>query len=1230
MKIVAKCNKFSVETSECRRCAAPAAKISAAALLCLVLLVLAGMLPGSRCFADTRDLTKKNLIYMAYDDSGSMYRDLSNKDGFHPLDRWSQAKYALEVFSSMMLDKDEIYIFPLQEYGRRDAEVPEDDEDRSIHLLGTSGPEERKNQIETHEFWYGQNTAYHSVKMAYEELEKAAGDENTERWLVILTDGAFDRDIDENGETVGDDNYRIPKSELDSRFSKYAKSGVNVVFLRIFDDNETEDGKGKKDETPTNKPDEGIYVYEAAKSEDTLKRLNEISNLIFKRQELSGNGHLSAGKGGVDINVDAPIGQLVVFAQGKDISVGDLTCGAGSVQAADSITIGTPQFPSGGADGKLKGSTSWTPANLERNEELGCTLATFDLSADPQIGQMHVSVSDTSNLSVYVRPAVKPQVVIIQDGKEFAPGDTLIEGEAELSVQLVNSVTGEVLDTSSDLLSSIRYDGIEVNGIPLEADKDRMTLTLSGDEPVTVTGSVTIEQSSYDLEETVFQVRNYEGLGELSLQGKANEDTTGLYQAMQGGESPAAVVFEIMKDGSPIEAEYSKAAKVDAKSSDSLLKVDPVYNAAENKWELHISCKDTEALFREEKTATVTLKAEAGVKTQDEEKTAKDSWDITFTDPDYVGDIQLEVVSQKLDGQDISRLVADRVLETEPCITFSISEKGRDGNVTPQNAKTGISSDQEKNGVSFKDPEYNEETGLYEVYLICGSENIDSLPHEGTSVSIGYILTAAVTRGDTKKDADPYEGTLSFIDPLYVPESGFALSVEPEDGISLVYQDLKKDPDSAGVFTVSALNDGKVLPAELKEKVSLNVEAKNEEALTFDVTQGDGCTWTVKPKLKEDYVPDFSDGSVSLPVSFKAELARSGENKPYTAKASGTVRLDMAENGVKVTISDPDAYSMRTIPRSEEDALAGDNFMDVQVTKDDQPLTPEEWQSFELTGDIRFFTKKKKELTEEEAAKTAGFHLTSQTDPEGSGFRIYLWADSDDLIKWGSITLYPGFTWRYVDYGVAGEEATERGTIHVNGLPWYILLIKWLRKYWWLLLLLIAAAILIRQYIPKELPLLGVVLGGRYFGLNIRKKSSSERTVYDENDGEDEKTSNVRLQFKLNKGSVLRPWSDIMWTVCMHPKYGKNVEIKVNRKNGKFAMTEKAYQGLIKYKVTREDGERRDLVVWGQGGAVEEGGTLATIEKLVAMKETTRMELRFRYTDTDSRRDYTDLRISKR
>lgn len=1184
-------------------------------LLCWIaclFIALAVMATGVHAADNAKDLSKKNLIYMAYDDSGSMYRDLSNMDGFHPLARWSQAKYALEVFSSMMLEKDEIFIYPLQEYGIKDGTVDEQDSDRIIHLLGTDSPQERLNRIEGHEFWYGQNTAYHSVKYAYEDLAQKT-DPDTERWLVILTDGAFDLDIDENGGTIGGtEGFKISRDELDNRFSSYADNGVHVVFLRIFD------GEGGEEETPTHKPDEGIYVYEARKSADTLERLNEISNLIFKRQVLSEQtGQLSRGSDGIDVSLDAPAGQLVVFAQGKNISVGDLTGDEiGTIPPSDSITIGSPQIPVGGTDGILKGSSNWKPENLIRDEDLGCTLTTFDLSTNPAIGDLHIGVTDTSNLSVYVRPAVKPVAQVVQDGSVLQSGEGLKEGAAEIVIHLVNNVTGEELDASSALLSNIKYDGILVNGEPWSSDSDRQEITLTAGSDLTVSGSITIEQSSYEME--TFTSSVYETIGDLALTGEVNGSKDQRYSDLAGGTNPAVISFTIQENGVDIPTDRSKAATIDAASDNTSLTVTPVFDEESGCWNLCISCTDAEALLNEQKEIKVRLEATALVETEVDQKTASGSWDVTLSDPSYVGDIQISDVKQVLDGDALYQTIRSGEASDVLCLTFTISED-EERMVTPQDGDVSceLTGTQEGNGVSFSVPAFNEETGVYEAFLTAGTDCLDLLQYEDRNASIPWQLTASVDRGNGPTEAVPVSGSFSFENPLHIPEENFGLVLEPTDGISLIYQNLIKDPDGSQSFTVRLKDGEEEFPPELKDQITLKSTAENEDAFTMEISEGEDGNWIVKPKLKEGYLPDFSGGTLTFPITVEAELSQGEGKEAYKESASGTIYLSAAESGVAVTIKDPEPYEMRTMALSEDDALNQDSCMEAVVTKDEQPLTVEEWENFELTKEIQFVTNKDKKLKETAAEKTAHLHLAYQILPEESKILIYPWAEANDLIKIGSLTLHPGFSWRYTDYGIPGEEHPVHGTIRIKGLPWYLLLLELLEKYWMFLVPVLILFYILTRYLPKDY----LLIIGRYYGFRIKKNSKAIKNVNDRLNHIQISNEPVTLKYKIDWATVLCFWKNIKWMISFTTADGRDVEVEVNKKNGAFRLTPDSRDNLAVYKV---DG--RHLVVWGAGGAAGKDD-LADMPRETVLREVQRMNLRFRFADTHQIKKSTDLKI---
>ena len=67
------------------------------------------------------------IINVVYDDSGSMVMDLESRQF---IERWSQAKYAMEVFSAMMSKDDVMNIYPMSIEGKLGLTVRGDDPNR--------------------------------------------------------------------------------------------------------------------------------------------------------------------------------------------------------------------------------------------------------------------------------------------------------------------------------------------------------------------------------------------------------------------------------------------------------------------------------------------------------------------------------------------------------------------------------------------------------------------------------------------------------------------------------------------------------------------------------------------------------------------------------------------------------------------------------------------------------------------------------------------------------------------------------------------------------------------------------------------------------------------------------------------------------------------------------------------------------------------------------------------
>ena len=78
----------------------------------LALLLFFGIAAAVPMYASAQSLYVRKIVSVVYDDSGSMIED----DNGTYVDRWCQAKYAMEVFAAMLGEKDTLNIFFMSDY----------------------------------------------------------------------------------------------------------------------------------------------------------------------------------------------------------------------------------------------------------------------------------------------------------------------------------------------------------------------------------------------------------------------------------------------------------------------------------------------------------------------------------------------------------------------------------------------------------------------------------------------------------------------------------------------------------------------------------------------------------------------------------------------------------------------------------------------------------------------------------------------------------------------------------------------------------------------------------------------------------------------------------------------------------------------------------------------------------------------------------------------------------
>ena len=150
-------------------------------LLLLMLLMVMSVFCTIPLTASAATVTKSEKNYdiaVVFDNSGSMYKNQG----------WCRAKYAMEIFASMLnYDKDKLHIFPMWEvmidgsqpssggsYAAFDVKSKKDID--NISNLYTVRPS---------------NTPFAPITEAYNYLKTSTADE---KWLVILTDGEINQE----------------------------------------------------------------------------------------------------------------------------------------------------------------------------------------------------------------------------------------------------------------------------------------------------------------------------------------------------------------------------------------------------------------------------------------------------------------------------------------------------------------------------------------------------------------------------------------------------------------------------------------------------------------------------------------------------------------------------------------------------------------------------------------------------------------------------------------------------------------------------------------------------------------------------------------------------------------------------------------------------------------------------------------------------------------------------
>ena len=373
--------------------------------LCAFIFSVIFMFTDINYMAKAETYVPSRTINVVYDDSGSMIRT----DGVY-VDTWCQAKYAMEVFAAMLGENDTLNVYYMSDYvhsmsapaklslkGSKDASTTTQNVN-AIHNLVTDCSD----------------TPFNAVKKAYEDLKGAAADE---KWLVALTDGEFN-----NTKNQAVENY----------FNSFAEeSGINIMMLSM----------GPNAAVITPNSEKRIYCERAKTTTDIPIKLTEICNRIFQRNALPFDTQK------MDTSFNVPMSQLIVFAQGKNVLIGDIKdSGGNSVKANSDVKVSYSTVAT--TDKNYPQDKSVVADNL-----LG-HVATYDCDFMP--GKYSFDISGADSVQIYYKPNVSIKAYLYNGDKEVTAEENLVSGDYRLEFGFINASNGEKISDTS-LLGNIEY-----------------------------------------------------------------------------------------------------------------------------------------------------------------------------------------------------------------------------------------------------------------------------------------------------------------------------------------------------------------------------------------------------------------------------------------------------------------------------------------------------------------------------------------------------------------------------------------------------------------------------------------------------------------------------------------------------------------------------------------------------------------------------------------------------
>ena len=425
------------------------------------------------------------VINVVYDDSGSMIRT-----GGESVDTWCQAKYAMEVFAAMLGENDTMNIYYMSDFDYSTTAGPK------LILYGYDPQQTNISKIHSTVSQAG-NTPFNAVRKAYADLQKEQADE---KWLVVLTDGEF-----EDG--------RLSRTEVDAFFAA-KDSDILVMYL----------GMGENAGEITENLQSSIFFEKAETNSQILQKITDICTRIFNSDRLEVN--VSAKT----IEFDVPMAELMIFAQGANVSIGGIQDASGKEYLSVSEPVAV-QYSETAA-------TNYSSFTVARN--LKGSIATF--KDDFAEGKYTLEVSGADTIEVYYKPNVEVAAYLMDAfGAEVTAKSNLKRGEYIIRFGLVKAGTEQKV-SDSRLLGTVEYSAEIVNN-------GKTYGAVSGDHISIDEGSLDIDAFAHFLEYNYVATHLSYSVFDDKVIGFVTLDSPSYTVSNSGADFSAPITVEMQVDG---------------------------------------------------------------------------------------------------------------------------------------------------------------------------------------------------------------------------------------------------------------------------------------------------------------------------------------------------------------------------------------------------------------------------------------------------------------------------------------------------------------------------------------------------------------------------------------------------------------------------------------------------------------------------------------------------------